>query len=130
MFTWKVKDLITLNINQTWKIYIITRLKNRHLMKPFMTKPNLNTRTSKPKVLNSMTNYLVNYLPKINQWHITYVAVFNNLKRRKVPWPVTYEHLIFDGDFLNICLVNSLIQLYIPGKSQNSGNMDLLYHIM
>lgn len=46
------------HLRRTMKIYIPC-LRIRHLMKPFMFKLNLNTRTSKPNVLSRMTNYLV-----------------------------------------------------------------------
>lgn len=46
------------------------------------------------------------------------LAVFNKLKRRKAPGPdlVTYEHLIFGGDFLNLCLVKLFNAIVYIGK--------------
>lgn len=46
------------------------------------------------------------------------LAVFNKLKRRKAPGPdlVTYEHLIFGGDFLNLCLIKLFNAIVYIGK--------------
>lgn len=46
------------------------------------------------------------------------LAVFNKLKRRNAPGPdlPTYEHLIFGGDFLNMCLLKIFNAIVYIGK--------------
>lgn len=57
--------------------------------------------------------------------------MFNKLKRRKAAGPdlVTYEHLIFGGDLLNICLVKLFISIgyigNIPGFWKRGFNVPL-----